>query len=152
MSEEKYERPPASTPAVRERMRKQARKDTDCEMEVRRILWKRGFRYRVDVRPEQDLRRKADLVFRRERVVVFIDGCFWHLCPDHGVIPKFNSAWWAAKLELNRERDRQTTEFLRNRGWIVLRFWEHQSASTVAREIEIRLADLRRTYGDQARP
>ena len=83
--------PPASSALVRKRMRNVARRDTPIEMALRRELHALGLRYRVDARPLQNLRRSADVVFRRARVAVFVDGCFWHSCPIHGSIPKANA-------------------------------------------------------------
>jgi len=79
----------------------------------------------VDQQVLPGLRRRADLVFTRARVAVFIDGCFWHRCPEHGTLPKANAAWWRAKLNRNVERDRDTDARLRDADWIVVRVWEH---------------------------
>ena len=97
-------------------------RDTRPELELRRRLWSRGLRYRLAV----SLPGSPDLVFKRPRVAVFVDGCFWHGCPEHGSIPKTNSAFWANKLAQNTERDRQVDRALRERCWTVLRFWEHE--------------------------
>lgn len=98
-------------------------KDTKPEMLLRKELWKRGFRYRVNhricsVRP--------DLVFIGSRLAVFIDGCFWHGCPVHYVRPKTRSEFWSAKLKQNVMRDSMQTLRLEESGWSVLRFWEHE--------------------------
>lgn len=95
-------------------------------MAIRRQLHSMGFRYRVDTRPDKSVRRRADLVFPRERIAVFVDGCFWHVCPEHGTWPKANAGWWREKLLANERRDRQTDETLRSSGWTVLRIWEHE--------------------------
>jgi DNA mismatch endonuclease (patch repair protein) len=79
-----------------------------------------GFRYRVAARPLKPVRRTADLVFRSAMVAVFVDGCFWHRCPDHGTDPQTNSDYWGPKLERNVERDRQTDALLTNAGWLSL--------------------------------
>jgi len=94
-----------------------------------------GLRFRVDSPPLDGNRRRADIVFRRERVAVFVDGCFWHSCPEHGTRPKENAAWWAEKLEQNRRRDADTTRTLREAGWTVLRFWEHEDSGTAAEAV-----------------
>jgi DNA mismatch endonuclease, patch repair protein len=93
---------------------------------VRRGLHALGLRYRVDTFPEPALRRRADIVFLKQKVAVFIDGCFWHACPLHASWPKENGAWWREKLMRNRARDYDTTVKLQEEGWIVLRFWEHE--------------------------
>ena len=81
--------------------------------------WRRGVR----------LEGKPDFVFRRERVALFVDGCFWHCCPKHGTMPVGNRAFWKAKLARNTERDRRVTRSLRKAGWKVLRIWEHELAA-----------------------
>jgi DNA mismatch endonuclease (patch repair protein) len=103
-------------------------------MAVRRLLHARGLRYRVDA-ALPGMRRRADLVFGTARVAVFIDGCFWHSCPVHGTRPKNNAAWWAKKIETNRERDRDTDERLAAAGWVVVRIWEHEVPEDAAARI-----------------
>jgi DNA mismatch endonuclease (patch repair protein) len=136
-------RPAASSALVRSRMSKQRRRDTQPELLVRQMLHSRGIRYRVDARPEPDLRCKADIVWKGLQLVVFIDGCFWHGCPDHATRPKANEEWWAQKLEGNIQRDRRTDAELTARGWKVLRFWEHQDPAAVADTICAELNALR---------
>lgn len=109
---------------------------TAPERLVRSELHRRGLRYRVHRRPEPDLRRTADIVFGPSRVVVMIDGCFWHGCPLHATEPKANADWWRDKLARNVERDRETDRALTERGWLVLRFWEHEPSSEVADRIQ----------------
>lgn len=77
-------------------------------------------------RRNQSLPGKPDFTFRAERVVVFVDGCFWHACPKHGRKPDTNTGYWIPKLLRNRERDRSVNRQLREFGWTVLRFWEHE--------------------------
>jgi DNA mismatch endonuclease, patch repair protein len=77
-------------------------------------------------------RRRGDLVFTRVRLVVFVDGCFWHDCPEHGTRPATRSQWWADKLATNVRRDRETDAVLRADGWAVLRFWEHEDPVAAA--------------------
>lgn len=109
------------------------RKDTFPELEVRRRLHAAGLRYRVDFAADQtDRRRRADIVFTRARVAVFIDGCFWHGCPEHYVEPKSNADYWRPKIARNMERDKESTERLEALGWTVLRFWEHEDPERVA--------------------
>lgn len=76
------------------------------------------------------------MLFRGARIAVFVDGCFWHLCPEHGTMPKSNSEWWVAKLTGNVRRDRDTDELLRQAGWLPIRIWEHQDAVPAADAIE----------------
>ena len=136
-------RPAASSASVRARMSKQRRRDTQAELRVRQILHARGIRYRVDVRPAADLRCKADLMWRGLGLVVFIDGCFWHGCPDHATRPRANKEWWARKLDGNIQRDRRLDAELTARGWTVIRFWEHEDSTAVADAITVHLEALR---------
>src|SRR4051794_32017565 len=91
---------------VRRRMQSQRRRDTTLELKIRRSLHALGYRYRVDFRMEPSFRARGDVVFTRKRVVVFVDGCFWHGCPEHATAPKNNAEWWRTKLEANVARDR----------------------------------------------
>ena len=81
-------------------------------------------------------RRTMDIAWKGRRIAVFIDGCYWHGCPEHSSTPKINTAYWAPKIENNRRRDVETDGHLREMGWTVLRFWEHQPISEIADEIE----------------
>jgi DNA mismatch endonuclease (patch repair protein) len=129
----------ASTAAVRSKMQAQARRDTDCEMRIRRALHALGLRYRVHRRALPDLRREVDVVFRPARVAVFVDGCFWHGCRRHRQPVKANAPWWRDKILRNRVRDRDTNQRLLAAGWCVVRIWEHvdagRAALTVARVV-----------------
>jgi len=117
--------PIPSSPDVSARMSRQRRRDTEPELLLRRELHRRGMRFRVDAPIPGLPRRRADVVFTRARIAVFVDGCFWHGCPEHATQPASNAQWWATKLTRNVERDRETDEHLRATGWTVLRFWEH---------------------------
>lgn len=112
-------------------------RDTKPELAVRRELWRRGLRYRVD-RPLDlpGVRRRADAVFVGQRVAVFVDGCYWHVCPEHGTQPRTNAAYWSTKLARNVERDRQTDHLAAVAGWTVIRVWEHEPAVAAADRIE----------------
>ncbi|WP_363114184.1 DNA mismatch endonuclease Vsr [Mycobacterium sp.] len=136
-------RPAASSDSVRSRMSRQRRRDTQAELLVRGLLHARGIRFRVDARPEPDFRCKADIVWKTLHLAVFIDGCFWHGCPDHATRPRANGEWWAQKLDTNIERDRRVDTVLATRGWTVLRFWEHEEPATVADAICSQLRELR---------
>lgn len=116
----------ASSPAARATMRANRGRDTAPELAVRRRVHAAGLRYRVNARPEPDLRRTVDMLFRRSRVVVLVDGCFWHGCAEHHQTPKANANFWSEKLRTNRVRDAETNRLLTERGWLVLRFWEHE--------------------------
>jgi len=118
-------------------------RDTKPELAVRRLLHAHGLRYRVNFRPSAVLRRTADIVFTRRRIAVFIDGCFWHGCPLHGTSPRANAAYWGPKLARNAERDLETTAVLEAQGWLVLRFWEHESPASVAEAVEAAVAGAR---------
>ena len=112
-------------------------RDTGPELAVRSILHARGLRYRVALAPLKELRRRADIVFTSRRIAVFIDGCFWHGCPEHGRRSfNHNADYWPGKIAGNVARDAETTARLTEAGWTVLRFWEHESADSVATSIE----------------
>jgi DNA mismatch endonuclease (patch repair protein) len=117
-------------------MARTGRRDTKPELELRQMLHSRGLRYRVDRPVLPDVRRRADLVFRAARVVVFVDGCFWHGCPEHATWPTRNADFWREKIETNRSRDRDTDERLMDVGWTVARVWEHEDIATAADRIE----------------
>lgn len=126
----------ASSPGRRRNMQANRSRDTQPELAVRRLLHSMGLRYRVSTAPEPGLRRKADIVFTRPRVAVFIDGCFWHGCPKHGRRGfQHNTEYWPDKIASNIARDDDTNARLRSAGWTVLRFWEHEDAAEVADEI-----------------
>ena len=91
-------------------------RDTKPELRVRSLVHKRGMRYRVNQRPLPRVRRTADIVFRRARVAVYIDGCFWHGCDQHYKEPKTNTVYWRAKIDGNGRRDRETNELLKAEG------------------------------------
>lgn len=126
----------ASSEGTRKSMLANKRRDTSPELAIRRTLHARGLRYRVDFAPVPGLRRRADIVFTRAHVAVFIDGCFWHGCPIHGTSPKRNGDYWGPKLAANVERDRDTDQQLEAAGWQVLRFWEHEGPEVTASRIE----------------
>lgn len=111
-------------------------RDTGPERAVRSAVHARGLRFRVSVKPIAGVHRSADLVFTRARVAVFVDGCFWHACPEHYIVPATNRAYWEPKIESNRKRDRETDQLLAEQGWIVIRVWEHALAVEEATRIE----------------
>jgi DNA mismatch endonuclease (patch repair protein) len=113
-------------------MSRQKRRDTEPELLLRRMLFAMGLRYRVNATLPSMPRRRADVVFTRVRVAVFVDGCFWHRCPVHRTDPANNGAWWQEKLAGNVARDADTNARLRALGWTVLRFWEHEDMTAAA--------------------
>jgi DNA mismatch endonuclease (patch repair protein) len=130
----------ATSPRARRVMQGNVRRDTEPEMRIRRLLHRRGLRYRVDTAPLPAITRaKADLVFRRAQLAVFVDGCYWHGCPQHYVASRSNSRYWHEKIEANRARDRRVNTVLRKNGWTVLRVWEHEDPDAVAQMIASRL-------------
>ncbi|MBX3068791.1 MAG: very short patch repair endonuclease [Cryobacterium sp.] len=121
-------------------MQSNRRRDTKLELKVRSALHKDGLRFRVDY-PPFTRGHRADIVFTRVRIAVFLDGCFWHGCPLHYIPPKTNPGYWIPKIRGNSNRDRAITEELQNAGWIVLRYWEHEDLDQVVRQIS---AEVRR--------
>ena len=132
-------------------MERQPRRDTKPELALRRAAWRLGLRYRVDIAPIPG-RRRADLVFSRAKVAVYVDGCFWHSCPTHATIPKANREWWVAKLEANTRRDRDTDARLAEAGWAVVRVWEHEPVDKAARRVESVVRRRRRTAREPVQP
>lgn len=116
-------------------MRNTRQRDNYCELAIRSMLHEQGLRFRVHTRIQCIPRRTADIVFPKEQVAVFIDGCFWHRCPTHGTLPIANRAWWRHKLKTNTKRDRDTDQRLHAAGWKVVRIWEHEDPSRAAGRI-----------------
>ncbi|MET9479980.1 very short patch repair endonuclease [Streptomyces sp. NPDC006638] len=133
----------ASSMAVRAVMTANKGKDTKPEMLLRAALHRKGLRYRVGIRPLPELRRTADVVFPKAKVAVFVDGCFWHGCPDHYRPSKQNSEAWSKKIKDNRDRDAATTIALKERGWAVLRFWEHEDLELATEKIKVTVEQRR---------
>ena len=127
--------------ATKRRMRRVGQADTAAELAIRRILFARGLRYRKDHKPVSGLRTKADLAFRGPRVAVYINGCFWHGCPEHATWPKNNEAFWRHKIEANIARDRRIDAALEEEGWVVVRVWEHEIPEAAADRIERTVRD-----------
>lgn len=108
------------------------RHSTQLELAVRRRLHAAGLRFTVNRR---DLPGRPDVVLSRARLAVFVDGCFWHACPEHAVWPKNNAGWWKAKLTANVERDRRKDTELQSLGWTVLHFWEHDPLDVICQTV-----------------
>lgn len=96
-------------------------KNTKPEKRLRKALWARGYRYRV----KNNLYGKPDIVYHRKKLAVFVDGCFWHGCPEHYNRPATNAEFWLAKISGTKKRDQQVNKKLKKDGWRVIRFWEH---------------------------
>ncbi|WP_111994430.1 very short patch repair endonuclease [Burkholderia pseudomallei] len=116
-----------SSPEASRRMAKIRQKGTDAEVALRRELYQIGLRYRIDFEVLKKPRRVADIAFPGRKIAIFVDGCFWHGCPEHASWPKRNAEFWRQKIETNQLRDVDTNERLRSLGWTVLRFWSHES-------------------------
>lgn len=129
-------------------MQRQARQHTQPELRLRKLLHAHGLRYRVGLPVPGFPRRTIDIAFTAVKVAVFVDGCFWHGCPEHGGAPSANAEAWSAKFVTNQQRDVATTEHLTRLGWEVIRIWEHESPesalSLIAAVISRRRAQGRR--------
>jgi DNA mismatch endonuclease (patch repair protein) len=129
-------------------MRSNKSNDTKPEVETRRLLHHQGLRFRkaYPIKLEKT-RSKVDIAFPRWHLAVYIDGCFWHLCPEHGHIPNRNVVYWSSKLKRNAERDREIDELLSESGWEVMRFWSHVNPEQIAAEVANRVGELKRADG-----
>lgn len=125
-------------------MRGNRGRDTAPERKLRVLLHQRGLRYRVSSRPLPNLRRTADIVFPRAQVAVFVDGCYWHGCPEHHRPATKNSAFWRAKIADNQRRDAETNQALADQGWTVVRCWEHEDPESVAERVVVLLEEKTR--------
>lgn len=130
--------PPSSVHATLT-MRANRRANTVPELAIRSELHRRGLRYRVDLPVDVGVpgrRPRPDIVFTKRRVAVFVDGCFWHACPEHGELPIANRDFWRRKLDANCARDRRTDSRLGEAGWRVIRIWEHEVVAVAADRVE----------------
>jgi DNA mismatch endonuclease (patch repair protein) len=143
--------PPATSPEVSERMKRVKVRDTKPEVELRqhlRLLGMTGYRVDRPLPAELGVRRKADVTFVGARVAVFVDGCYWHGCPEHFRPSGKNEAWWRAKIERTRARDAETSRLLQSIGWLVVRVWEHERPQDAAEDVAaIVRAQARRAAG-----
>lgn len=136
--------PVPSSEAISRVMRGNRRSDTRLEVRVRSELHRRGLRFRKQLLiTAGSVSVRADVAFPRQRLAVFLDGCFWHRCPQHGNSPTANSNYWSTKLDRNVDRDRRVVAALDAAGWRVLRIWEHVPASLAADEVQTVLAKRR---------
>ncbi|HEU5252055.1 MAG TPA: DNA mismatch endonuclease Vsr [Solirubrobacterales bacterium] len=118
-------------------MRRNRRRDTRPELALRSELHRRGLRFRVDMPLQAGGRLiRPDVVFTRAQIAVFVDGCFWHCCPEHGNQPQANTDYWKPKLARNVARDHLVDAALSEEGWKVVRAWEHEEAAAVAERVE----------------
>ena len=138
------QRPKPSSESASRRMSATGQRDTSAELSIRRRLHALGLRYRVNYLVSSRPRRTADIVFTNVRLAVFVDGCFWHGCPEHGTWPKANAQFWKSKIEANRARDRDTDALLNAKGWAVLRVWEHEDPDVAADRIADVYENLKR--------
>jgi DNA mismatch endonuclease, patch repair protein len=120
-------------------------RDTRPEVLLRSILHRRGrrFRKRFTIRLGDGRWTQPDIVFPAARLAVYVDGCFWHRCPEHGTEPRSNSPYWQAKLTRNVSRDLDTSARLAGLGWTVLRAWEHEPPGELADRVDLALASSR---------
>lgn len=125
-------RPPPKSAAVAAQMSRMPRKDTLPELLLRREMHARGLRYRLHAK----LPGRPDIVLTRAKLAIFVDGCFWHRCPEHGILPKNNREWWLEKLEANVARDRRNDDALGALGWHVVHIWEHEPSREAAERVE----------------
>lgn len=123
-------------------MRSNRRTGTRPEVALRSALHARGLRFRKDHRLPvgEGVAVRPDIVFTAARVAVFVDGCFWHSCPEHATTPKRNAEFWRQKLTRNVQRDQRDTAALEAAGWTVMRVWEHEAAGDAADRV---LAEVR---------
>lgn len=123
-------------------------RDTRPEKAVRSAVHALGMRYRVGVSITcGDVRVRPDLVFTSAQVAVFVDGCFWHSCPEHGDQPRTNTDYWRPKLQANVARDRRVDRALDEDGWQIVRVWEHEDPAEAAERVRFAVA----TRGRRAR-
>jgi DNA mismatch endonuclease (patch repair protein) len=132
--------PPPTDEVTRRRMRATRSKNSRVELALRSELHRRGRRFYLHQALFENKRYKVDIVFPRKKVAVYVDGCFWHSCPQHGSAPKSHGAWWSAKLARNRARDAFANQALSEAGWAVVRVWEHEDVLEAADRVEAVLA------------
>jgi DNA mismatch endonuclease (patch repair protein) len=108
---------------------------TDAELALRQEMYRIGLRYRINYEVLSKPRRVADVAFPGRKIAVFVDGCFWHGCPEHATWPKRNADFWRLKIEVNRQRDADTNARLQSNGWTVLRFWSHELPVEAAKAV-----------------
>lgn len=141
--------PMETDPTVSRRMARIGNRDTGPEAALRKALRFLGvFGYRVAYRPVPDVRRTADIAFLRSKVAVMVDGCYWHRCPEHYRPATQRPEFWSTKISQNVARDVETNRLLTERGWLVIRVWEHEDPGAAA----IRIAEIVRSRQPSKRP
>lgn len=143
---------PASSDAVSRRMARTAGKDNPRERALRSALHRQGLRFRIHYAALPGTRRTIDIAFPRLRLAIFCDGCFWHGCPIHATIPKTSTEWWIDKIATNKSRDRDTDAKLMDRGWTVLRIWEHVTCEDAVALVLARLEEVSSCAPARERP
>ena len=133
-------------------MRANKRTGTKPELALRSALHRLGYRFRKDLRVDvPGVRVRPDIVFTRLRVAVFVDGCFWHVCPDHSKPPRNNEWYWSPKLQRNVARDHEVTTSLREAGWQVIRVWEHEPLEEAVATVEQAVQERRSAHSEAPR-
>jgi len=125
----------ASSPAVRLVMRANRKRDTKPEIALRSAIHRAGLRFRITQRVDVGAPVVVDILFRRAKVAVFVDGCYWHGCPLHGTSPRTNPGYWIPKIARNRERDIRIDDLLTRAGWLPIRVWEHEEFDQVVPKV-----------------
>lgn len=139
--------PVPSSPGVSAQMRGNRHTDTKPEKLIRSALHGLGYRFRKEFAiTEQEVRVRADIAFPRQRIAVFIDGCFWHRCPDHGNSPRANREYWQRKLDRNVTRDERVSLALTTGGWLVLRIWEHTPVLDAVSQVTAALTECGQSH------
>jgi DNA mismatch endonuclease (patch repair protein) len=138
--------PPPSSPAARTVMQANRSRDSGLEITLRKALHAEGFRFRKHRRPIPAVRCEPDVVFPREKVVVFVDGCWWHGCPEHWQPPVANREFWIRKVEVNAARDRRNDDALVAAGWLVVRAWEHEEIADVTARVAEAVVNRRQQF------
>ena len=125
--------PDVLTPEQRRRCMSSVRgTNTKPELLLRKALWHKGLRYRLN----SALPGKPDIVLSRYKVAIFVDGCFWHSCPEHGSLPESNTSFWKKKIARNVERDHEVNALLEQNGWRIIRIWEHEIKQSIEKVVE----------------
>lgn len=125
-------------------MKGNRKRDTRPELALRSALHRVGLRFRCDypIRPPGRRPIRVDVAFTRQRVAVFVDGCFWHSCPEHSNVPRANQSYWQPKLARNVQRDAETVAALADMGWHTIRVWEHEEPADATQRVRAALAEL----------